>query len=280
MKSGIYLTPGAAGEGEVLTGDRLTGDSKRREHGSALEKSLAIVEAITQQTQAIGLPDLTARLNLPRQTIHRILLQLEALGMIIRDPTRDRFSVGPRLSRLALDTLLSANQNTPVRAVLQDLVDDIHETCNVGVLDGFDFLYLERIESDWPLRVHLQAGSKVPAYCTSGGKALLAFIPRVQRRRLLESRALKRYTDTTITDPPQLERDLAACREAGYSTNNEEYNVGIVGVGVPIFGGGGRVVAGLACHAPLARVGLDGLLAYVPRMKQAAERLSAVWDLE
>ncbi|MCP5368641.1 MAG: IclR family transcriptional regulator [Hyphomicrobiales bacterium] len=258
----------------------MTGDNRRREHGSALEKSLAIVEAITQQTQAIGLPDLTARLNLPRQTIHRILLQLEALGLVIRDPGRDRFAVGPRLSRLALDTLLSANRNAPVRAVLQDLVDDIHETCNVGVLDGFDFLYLERIESDWPLRVHLHAGSKVPAYCTSGGKALLAFLPEDQRRRLLGARALKRHTDKTITAPPDLERDLAACRAAGYSTNDEEYNVGIVGVGVPIFGAGGRVIAGLACHAPVARVGLDGLLAYVPRLQAAAERLSAVWDLE
>lgn len=253
-------------------------EKKRKEHGSALEKSLAIIEVITEQTQSIGLPDLTARLDLPRQTIHRILLQLEAIGMITRDPSRDRFSVGPRLSHLAINTLLSANQSAPIRAVLQDLVDDIRETCNVGVLDGLDFIYLERIESDWSLRVHLQAGSKVPAYCTSGGKALLAFSPTDLRRRLFKSRTLRRYTDSTITSPEDLERELATCRDTGYSTNDQEFNVGIVGVGVPIFDQGGRPVAALACHAPVARVSLDEMLGHVPKLTAAAKLLAEIWE--
>ena len=159
-----------------------------QERGSALDKALAVLEAITAQAQPIGLPDLSARLDLPRQTVHRVLLQLEAAGLIVRDPSRDRFSVGPRFSMLALAALQTQNQAAPIRAILQALVDDIQETCNIGVLDGMQFVYLERVECHWSLRVHLQAGSRVPAHCTSGGKVMLcvgagvAFLDTMQPR--------------------------------------------------------------------------------------------------
>src|SRR5262245_56055720 len=106
----------------------------RNDRLSALEKALAVLEALTDQRQAVGLPDLAVRLNLARQTVHRVLGQLEAAGLVMRDPSRERYSVGPRMSQLAFSTLRSLNQTAPIRLILQDLVDEIGETCNVGVL--------------------------------------------------------------------------------------------------------------------------------------------------
>ena len=83
---------------------------------SALEKALAVLEAVSDQPQAIGLPDLAARLKLPRQTVHRVLGQLEDAKLVLRDPSRERYSIGPRQSRLAFLTLWSKNQGAPVRA--------------------------------------------------------------------------------------------------------------------------------------------------------------------
>ena len=91
----------------------------KQEYGSALNKALAVLEMITSQPQAIGLPDLAARLEMPRQTVHRILRQLETQNLIIRDPTRDRFFVGPRLSQLSIAALFSENHNLPTRAILR-----------------------------------------------------------------------------------------------------------------------------------------------------------------
>src|SRR5262245_44980454 len=110
------------------------------EKGSALDKALAVLEAVAEQSQPIGLPDLSSRLKLPRQTVHRVLLQLEAAGLLRRDSGRDRFSIGPRFSALALRALYTRNQSAPIRTILQSLVDDIEETCNIGILDGLDFL--------------------------------------------------------------------------------------------------------------------------------------------
>jgi DNA-binding IclR family transcriptional regulator len=249
-----------------------------QERGSALDKALAVLEAITEQAQPIGLPDLSARLDLPRQTVHRVLLQLEAAGLIVRDPSRDRFSVGPRFSMLSLAALQTQNQAAPIRAILQALVDDIQETCNIGVLDGMQFVYLERVECHWSLRVHLQAGSRVPAHCTSGGKVMLAHLDERARKTLFRNVKPKAFTPHTITDTDALERELAAIQERGYAVNDQEFTVGVVGVAVPIRSRQGRLLAALALHGPSPRLDIERAIGLVPRLKQAATLLARAWE--
>lgn len=250
---------------------------KKQEYGSALSKALTILEQITEQPQAIGLADLASRLGMPKQTLHRNLIQLEEEGLIVRDPTRDRFHVGPRLSNLAIGALFSDNHNMPTRSILQELVEEIGESCNIGILDGMRLVYLDRIQTDCSLRIHLEVGSRVPAYCTSGGKVLLAHLPDEMRRRLLRSRALERHTHNTITEPDRLEAHLANCRETGFSTNDEEFTAGIVGVAVPIVDASGRSIASVACHAPTARRSLNDLKSFVARIQASARALAHYW---
>ena len=247
---------------------------------SALDKALLILEAVVSQPRPIGLPDLTADLGLPRQTIHRVLGQLCDNGLLLRDPARDRYSVGPRLSELAMATLHSDNYRAPLRAVLTDLVADVEETCNFGVLDGLEFLYLDRLECSWSLRVHLTAGSRVPAHCTSGGKVLLAFLEKPLRNALIRSRPLTAHTETTITGPDALEAELDAIFEQGYALNDQEYTVGVIGAAVPILTDDGRALGALAVHGPSQRLTLADAVAHVPRLKQAATRLAANWTYD
>ena len=150
--------------------------AKDHQRLSALGKTLAVLEAVTDHPHGIGLPDLAASLGLPRQTVHRLLGQLQSSGLLLRDPARERFLVGPRLTRLSLAALGSNNRWAPVKSVMQELVDEVGETCNIGVLDGLDYVYVERIECEWPLRIHLEVGNRSPAHCLSGGKVLLAHL--------------------------------------------------------------------------------------------------------
>ena len=246
-------------------------------YGSALNKALTVMELVTAHPQAVGLPELTAKIGLPRQSVHRILRQLEEQGLLIRDPANDRFSVGPRLSRLAIAALFSENHHLPTRAELTDVVKRTGESCNIGVLDGLDFVYLDRIETEQALRFHLEAGTHVPAHCTSGGKVLLAHLPELVRRDLLRSVKLKRYSDNTIIDPNGLEEELAEIRERGYSTNDEEWVAGVVGVAVPVVDSTGRAIAALACHAPVARTSLAKLESFVPIITKTARSLGRYW---
>ena len=246
---------------------------------NALAKSLAVLEAVIDQPQAVGLPDLAAKLDMPRQTLHRVLTQLVKQGLLLRSPTRERYSIGPRLSRLAFATLRSRNREAAVRLILQELVDDIRETCNIGVLDGLDYLYVERIECEWPLRIHLEAGSRIPAHCVAGGKVLLANLESAVRKRLLKGRRLQTRTSRTVTRILDLEAEFTKIRGAGHSVNNQENFDGIVAAAVPIKDARGLVAAALTVHGPLPRLTLDACRRHVPRLQQASERIARAWDI-
>jgi DNA-binding IclR family transcriptional regulator len=246
---------------------------------SVLGKALAVLDAVTEHPQGIGLPDLSAKLQLPRQTVHRVLGQLEDSGLLVRDAVRERFSVGPRLTRLALAALASSNRSAPVKAVMQELVDDVGETCNIGVLDGLDYVYVERIECQWPLRIHLEVGNRTPAHCLSGGKVLLAHLEPKLARKLLRSRKLVARTARSVVRPQDLEAELARVRERGYALNDQENFDGIVAVAVPIRDARGRIVAALTMHGPLPRLTLEACEASLPRLRQAAQRVARAWDL-
>jgi DNA-binding IclR family transcriptional regulator len=246
---------------------------------NVLGKALAVLQAVADHPQGVGLPDLAVRLGLPRQTVHRVLGQLRDSGLLLRDPVRERFTVGPRLIQLSLAALGSNNPWAPVRAVLQDLVDDLGETCNVGVLEGLDYVYVDRIECEWPLRIHLQVGQRMPAHCVAAGKVLLAHLQPDLRARLLRSRKLVARTPQTITRIADLEAELEKIRAQGYGTANEENFDGIVAVAVPIWDARGRAVAALTVHGPLPRLTFRDCVAAVPRLRQAAQRIARAWGL-
>jgi DNA-binding IclR family transcriptional regulator len=254
--------------------------SGSRQRFSALGKGIAVIEAVIDQPQSVGLPDLAARLKLPRQTVHRVLGHLQDDGLLVRDPERERYSVGPRLSSLALSVLLSRNQGAAVRVVLQELVNELQETCNIGVVEGLDYVYLERIECEWPLRIHLEVGDRLPAHTVAGGKIVLAFLSASERKRLLKSRKLVARTPRTLTRIADLERDFETIRETGYATNDQENFEGIVAVSVPIRDKSDRVVASLTMHGPLPRVTLEKCKSHIPRLMQAAQRIANAWGLD
>jgi DNA-binding IclR family transcriptional regulator len=241
---------------------------------------LAVLEAIADQPQAVGLPDLAARLNLARQTVHRILGKLEDARLVLRDAARERYSIGPRLSTLALATLCSNNQNAQIKVLLQNLVDEVKETCNIGVLDGFDYVYVARIEAKWPLRTHLETGSRMASHAVAGGKLMLSELDPEYLRRLLGGRKLPALTARTITRPADLASELAKIRAKGFALNDQEFFDGIIGIAVPIKGASGRTLAALAMHGPVTRLTLKMCEARVGRLRRAAEHVSRAWLMD
>jgi DNA-binding IclR family transcriptional regulator len=246
---------------------------------NVLGKALAVLQAVADHPLGVGLPDLAAKLGLPRQTVHRVLGQLRDAGLLLRDPVRERFSVGPRLIQLSLSALGPNNPWPPVRETLRDLVDELGETCNIGVLEGLEYVYVDRIESKWPLRIHLEVGYRAAVNCIAGGKVLLAYLEPELRGRLLRSRKLAARTPRSITSVSQLEAELERVRARGYGTSNQENFEGIVAIAVPILDGRERVVAALTMHGPMPRVSMESCEAALPRLRQGAHRIAAAWGL-
>jgi DNA-binding IclR family transcriptional regulator len=244
---------------------------------SPLLRAFALLERIAAAEAPITLSEATAGVSLPKPTVYRMLAMLEASGLVVREPGGRRVGAGPRLTRLALDVLRHGSAQSPRRAILQQLVAAIGETCNLTTIEGTDVVYLDRVESAWPLRVTLQPGSRVPLHCTASGKLLLSLLPAGRRQRIVAALPLLRLTEHTIVDSRRLAAELLRVRRDRLATDNEEYIAGLVCVAVPVATREGRVVASVAVQAPVARMPLAVALRHVPALRRAAAALGATF---
>ncbi len=219
-------------------------------------------------------PDIGAQLDMNRQTVHRLLNQLETIGMVRRDVGRERFEVGPEFVQLGLRAQNGNHATKLRRAVMQKLVDEVDENCNLGVLDGREIVYIDHVECRWPLRRQMEIGTRLPAYCTAIGKVLLAHLPEMALEQYLSVVELKPQTEHSWTDPDAFRDHLAEIREQGYAIGNQENLIGLLSVGVPVRDPLGRVLAGLSVHGPVPRLSEERARQIVPKLADAAQSVS------
>ncbi len=256
---------------EVLT------DAARREaalENSSALKAFGVLEAVVAAKAAVTLSDLMQSTGMPKPSLHRTLALFEEAGLISREPTGRSYVPGPRLARFGLDVLQHDAVAAVRRAVLRKLVADLGETCNLCVLRRGELVYLDRVEADWPLRLHLTVGTTLPPHCAASGKLLLAFKPTAERNALIEVMPLQRFTDRTITNRQLLATELDRIAANGYAVDNEEYVVGVACVAVPVHEADGNVVAAVAVHAATARLPLSRALEFVPTLNAAAAAIA------
>jgi DNA-binding IclR family transcriptional regulator len=242
-----------------------------------LLRAFALLERVARADAPMSLRDAAEASALPKPTVYRMLAMLEAAGLLVRE-SDGRVSPGPRLARFSLDTLLHASVRAPRHAILASLAGTVGETVNLTMLDGSEVVYLDRVETAWPLRMTLVPGSRVPLHCTASGKLLLATLPAARRRRLVASLELRRFTERTLADARSLDTELARIRRDGYATDNEEYLAGLVCVAVPVTMPRRRTAACIAVHAPVARMPLASAVAHLPALRRAAEAIAQTFE--
>ncbi|MGZ5079428.1 MAG: IclR family transcriptional regulator [Usitatibacter sp.] len=237
-------------------------------------RALAILEAIVAEEHPASLTEIAARSGLPPPTAHRLLAQLESAGWARREPGGKRFGIGARLSPLALRALTHSGEAATRRAILERLVVETRETCNLTMVDRGAVVYVDRVESAWPLRLTFRSGARVPLHCTASGKLLLALMPAAKRERLLTNLGFERHTANTITDRRALEADLKRIRRRRVGVDNEEFVTGLLCVAVPVPIDEGQSFAAVAIQAPVARMTLEQAMAQLPALERAAADLA------
>jgi IclR family transcriptional regulator, acetate operon repressor len=238
---------------------------------AAAVRAFRVLETLAEADGPIPMTELVNALGLPKQTVHRILAQLLDAGLVLRGASNRLYECSPRVRRLAVNVLMRTGPAAARHGLLEALVEKIGETCNLTMLAGNDVVYLDRVETEWPLRMHLQPGSHVPLHCSASGKILLSFLPKERRERMIDSLPLRAYSEYTITDRDTLRRELAITRRRLLAINNQEHLQGLIAIAVPVMLDRNRACAAIAVQAPVGRVALDDLLAFVPDLHQAAE---------
>ena len=250
---------------------------RKRRDGHTSLRSFQIAEAVAHSGQPITLDHIARVTAIPKSTAHRIVSTLASEGILLREVGGKCYSAGERLLAMIVGNMSKVSFQTERRAILRGLVDQIGETCNFATLDGTDVIYVDRVEADWPLRLHLQPGSRVPIHCTAIGKTFLAHMRAAMRRRVLYGTHLARYTAKTVTDPVQLEKELVRIRKTRVAVDDGGYLAGLIAVAVPVFGRDRRVIASVAVHAPEPRLSLSDALRHVPLLKRAAADLGMMY---
>ena len=235
---------------------------------------------LLEELSAVGVPvtptELNKKVGLPKPTIHRLFAQLEAEGFVQREIDGIRYSPGFRLRKMTAGVLSSLRIRTARITILTRLAEEIGETCNISLPDRDQMIYLERVETKWPLRIQLPIGTKVPLHCTASGKLFLASLSERQLASFLKTNALPAETRNTITEPDRLKEEIAATHANGFATDDQEFVEGMIAVGVPIMESNMRLLSTLSIHAPIQRLTLKAALVHLPLLHKAAKDLSEV----
>ncbi|MTH79727.1 IclR family transcriptional regulator [Paracoccus aestuariivivens] len=237
-------------------------------------RNLHILEVVATEARPITATEINAVLGLPKPTIHRLVSNLELEGYLSRHLDGRAYLPGPKLREMMLGVMRAGQHQLPRREVLMRLHEKVGETCNLSIPDGDAMIYVDRVETQWPLRIALKVGSRVPLHATSAGKAALAQMHEPELLRYLAKARLVAHTSQSITDPEALRAEIAAIRERGYSTDSEEFVSGMIAIAVPVRDRSGRFCATVSFHAPMQRLTLEAGRRYVPDLQKAAEELA------
>ncbi|MEM7641854.1 MAG: IclR family transcriptional regulator [Pseudomonadota bacterium] len=251
----------------------MDGDSPRDTIPTNL-RLLLVLEEVAKAGVPVTPTEVNTALDLPKPTIHRLFATLEEEGFLQRDIDGRAYSPGPRMRRLASGILSSLRIRTARQAILRRLSREIGETCNIALPDRDAMIYLERVETEWPLRIQLPQGTRVPFHCTASGKMYLSSLAASHLERYLNAADLRKHTANTITDRDALRAEIETVKGQRYSQDREEFMQDMIALAVPILDPHGRLMATLSFHAPTQRFDAAASLDHLDALRLASSELS------
>jgi IclR family transcriptional regulator, pca regulon regulatory protein len=262
--AGPKATPAAALD--VYTGDP--------NFMTSLARGLIVIQAFTQQSPQMTISQLSIKTGLSRAAVRRCLYTLTKLGFAGAEDG-SRYSLRPRMLTLSHTYTTSNTLSSAAQPILERMSASLHESFSVATLDGEDIVYIARTQVNRVMAVDLHIGSRLPAYCTSMGRILLAYLPAEQLEQYLAKVNLIPHTTRTITSVEKLRLALRNIRRNGYAICDQEYEVGLRSIAVPVYSSSGRVVAtlNLSGNAPRLSV-LEMQNRFLTPLRNAANELS------
>lgn len=220
----------------------------------SIKKASDILAAISEEKRPLGITELTRRLNLPKATVATLVGTLEAIGYVEKDPFSQKYRIGPQLVQIGVRCVAGLDLVTTARAWMERFSFQFMEPINVGMLMGDSVTIIMRVEPENRYMIFPQAGSTVPLHSTCIGKALLAYLDRAERDRILEKYAFVRLTPNTITSKAEFLNELAEVKKTGVSFDHQENINGLAGIGGPIFNHAGVAIAAFAVSGNADRI--------------------------
>jgi len=245
---------------------------------NSLEKGLRVLRAFDSADKQLTLSMLAEKTGLNKATARRFALTLVDLGYLKLIPPNSKFLLTPKVLEFS-DLYLKSNDLTDIaQPILEDLTERTGKSTNIAVLDGTDIVYISWVISKSNfINLNLRVGSRLPYYATAIGKAIVSWLPLEERIRLWEASTVKPFTEYTIYDFDQLEREIIEIKEKGYAVSNQEYSDGLLSLAIPLFNWEGNVIAAVNISNYSVKMDMEEFVnAYLLPLKESGKQISSL----
>ena len=243
----------------------------------SLAKGLQVIEAFGEQKSSHTLSDIAKSTGLTRATARRLLHTLVRLGYAELEDRR--FSLSPRVLNLGYSYLTSLGLWNLAEPFMEELVSVVKESCSASVLDGFDVVYVARVPTRARIMsITLNIGTRLPCHATSMGRVLLAGLPENQLEPVLAGVPLDAYTDRTVTDRDELREKTGEVRRQGWALVDQELELGLRSVAVPLLDRANRVFAALNVSTHTSRATIEEIKSNIlPELQKCARQINCAY---
>ena len=245
----------------------------RGESASSIGRVFAILAAVGDSGQT-GISELSQRLGMSKTTVHRVMQTLKALGYVTQEVETERYRLTIRLFELGAKALESVDLVREADVEMRRIAQATREAIHLGAFDEDSIIYIHKIDADYGLRMQSRIGRRNPLHSTAIGKVLLAWMDPADAHEVLSHVEFRKSTSKTLSSAEAVLSILPHVREQGYGEDNEEQEVGLRCLAVPVFDRFGRVIAGLSISFPTMRCGADTKSHYVALLQRSGLAIS------
>lgn len=241
---------------------------------TSLQRGLRLLALFAREEKGLSASGVARLTGLPVSTVHRFLVNLESAGFLNCDSS-GVYHLGAACVSLGQAARSQLDVRTASLPHLQELNHRTRETVHLTVRHGLSAVYVEKLDSPEPLRIHSRIGATIPLYCTAVGKILLAYLSDSEREKVLDQLELKRFTENTSSNLQELNAELQRTRRNGFACDLEEHELHIRCIAAPIWDQSGAVNASLSVTGPAVRMSTARLRQLAPLIREAGLKISA-----
>ena len=245
------------------------------EQVQTLARAVAILDCFTLERSELGVREIARMVNLSSSVTGRMLSALKEMGILSQNQETRAYSMGSRVLTWAGVYTSTLDVRIQARPALEELHQTTRETISLYVLEGYERVCVERLESPQNVRIVARLGRRLPIYAGAAGKALLAFLPPQRQVEFFQDAALIPLTGHTIVNPDRLRAELVEVRRRGCAISYGEWIEDAAGVAAPIFDQTGQVMAALTISGPIQRFTDENVARYCEQVKRVASQISA-----
>lgn len=236
-----------------------------------IQTSIDILKLLGEK--ALSVKMISETLNLNKSTTSRILTTLKK-ERFVKLNNEKKYELGYGIFEFANKMSSKLSLQQVVKPYLEYLNKLTNETVHLGILDGSEIVYIDKIECSHPIRMYSSIGKRVASYCTGLGKAIIAFLPKAEKDKIIENIKFEKFTGNTITDKKNLKNELEKVKERGIAYDNGEHEENIFCISAPIFDFYKNVVASISISATKQYKDLEALKAFEENLKQTCKEIS------